>query len=392
MSDYGTDRQRDVYLAGAAGETPEVPPVYEKLRDAAREEMSQEAYGYVEGSAGSEDTTRENREAFRRWRLVPDLMNDVSERDLSTTVLGDELDVPFLLAPVGVLSIVHDGAESAVARAASSVDAPFVLSTVSSDSMEEVAEETGEDTPRWFQLYPSSDPELNRSLLRRAEESGYSAVVVTVDTPLLGWRERDIENAYLPFLDAEGLANYFADPFFRSSLDDPPEENEFAAVRRFIDVFSDATLTPETVSEIVDMTDLPVVVKGVLKPENARSAVEAGADGVVVSNHGGRQVDGAVGALDSLPRVTEAVPEDAAVLFDSGVRRGADALKALALGADAVMLGRPYVYGLGLNGEDGVREVVKNFRADLDLTLGLTGCASVDGIDDALLRESPRYR
>jgi isopentenyl-diphosphate delta-isomerase len=394
MSDYGTDRQRDVYLAGAAGEKPDVPPAYEKLRDAAREEMSEEAYGYVEGSAGSEDTARENREAFRRWRLVPSLMNDVSDRDLSTTVLGDELDVPFLLAPVGVLSIVHDAAEAAVARAASSTDVPFVLSTVSSRTMEEVADEADDvdgTTPRWFQLYPSSDPELNESLLRRAEESGYTAVVVTVDTPLLGWRERDVENAYLPFLDAEGLANYFADPVFRDSLDNPPEENEFAAVRRFIDIFSDATLTPETVAGIVGSTDLPVVVKGLLTPDDAVAAVDAGADGVVVSNHGGRQVDGAVGALDALPEVAEAL-EDETVLFDSGVRRGADALKALALGADAVMLGRPYVYGLGLDGEEGVREVVENFRADLDLTLGLTGRVSVDEVDGSLVRESPRYR
>ncbi|MFW5984276.1 MAG: alpha-hydroxy-acid oxidizing protein [Halobacteria archaeon] len=393
---YGRDRQRDVDLRGAGGEKPDLPPAYEKLRDAAREEMSDEAYGYVEGGAGSEDTARENREAFRRWRIEPSLAHDVSDRDLSTTVLGDELHVPFLLAPVGVLSVVHDEAEGAVARAASSLDVPFVLSTVSSGKMEDVAETADSagdnDTPRWFQLYPSSDEELNRSLLRRAEESGYSAVVVTLDTPLLGWRERDIENAYLPFLDGEGLANYFADPVFRNSLDDPPEENEFAAIQRFIDVFSDASLTWEDVDEITDYTDLPVAVKGVLRPDDAVAATEAGADGVVVSNHGGRQVDGAVGALDALPRVTDALPDDATVLFDSGVRRGADAVKALALGADAVMLGRPYVYGLGLNGEDGVREVVENFRADLDLTVGLTGRASVDEVDASLVRESPRYR
>lgn len=396
MPDHGTDRQRDVYIAGAAGETPDVPPSYEKLREAAREEMTDKAYGYVEGGAGEEDTARENREAFRRWRIVPNLMNDVSERALSTTVLGDELDVPFVLAPVGVLSIVHEGAETAVARASSSLDVPFVLSTVSSHTIEEVAEEAndsaeGDAPPRWFQLYPSTDEALNRSLLHRAEEAGYTGVVVTVDTPLLGWRERDIKNAYLPFLDAEGLANYFNDPVFRGSLDDTPEENEFAAIRHFIDIFSDASFTPETLAGTVDSTDLPVVVKGLLTPEDAIAAIDAGAEGVVVSNHGGRQVDGATGALDALPRVAEAL-KDETVLFDSGVRRGADALKALALGADAVMLGRPYVYGLGLAGEDGVREVVKNLRADIDLTLGLTGRTSVEEVDSSLVRESPRYR
>ncbi len=393
MSDGpGRERQRDVYIRGAAGETPDVPPSYEKLRDAAREEMTDEAYGYVEGGAGSGDTALGNRRAFERRSIEPRVMRDVSERDLSTRVLGDELSAPFLLAPVGVLSIVHDDADTGMARAAASLDVPFTVSTVSSDTLEDIAEEADEthedgDATRWFQLYPSSDAALNRSLVERAENAGYSAVVITVDTPLLGWRERDIENGYLPFLDGEGLANYFSDPVFRGSLDTPPEENEFGAIQRFIDVFSDATLTPPDISEIADYTNLPVVVKGVLRPEDARRAVEVGADGVVVSNHGGRQVDGAVAALDALPRVAEAV-DDATVLFDSGVRRGADALKALALGADAVMLGRPYVYGLALDGEDGVREVVENFRADFDLTLGLTGLRSVDEVGESVLRRS----
>lgn len=393
---HGQNRQREVFIEGAGGQTPDVPPSYEKLRQRAREEMSDEAYGYVEGSAGSEDTARENQESFRRWRIIPRIMRDVSERSLSVEVLDDELSVPFLLAPVGVLSIAHERADLAVAEAASSLDVPFVLSTVSSEGMEDVAEkadeEGDEDTPRWFQLYPSTDTELNESLLQRAEDAGYSAVVVTLDAHLLGWRERDLENAYLPFLDGEGLANYFSDPVFRESLPHPPEENEFAAIRQFIDVFSDPSITWENLEEIVGMTDLPVVVKGVLHPDDAIEAVERGAEGVVVSNHGGRQMDGAVGALDSLPRVVEAVDEDATVLFDSGVRRGADALKAIALGADAVLLGRPYVYGLAVNGADGVRSVLKNFRGDFDITLGLSGCTSVNEVGESVLRVAPRYR
>jgi lactate 2-monooxygenase len=381
---YGEHRQQNVYASGMlADDPPEHPVQYEKLERRAMDAMSDEAAAYVAGGAGTEDTVSENRRAFADWRIVPRMLRDVSERDLRVSPFDREFAVPMMLAPLGVLSIVHDEGELAVARAAADLDVPMVLSSASSYTMEEVAEELGE-TPKWFQLYWSADPEIASSFIDRAETAGYDGIVVTLDTPLLGWRERDIEQGYLPFLDGEGVANYFADPAFRDRLDAPPEENEGSAVMEFIDIFGDPSLTWDDLATLREETDLPLVVKGVLHPNDAMRAVECGADGVIVSNHGGRQVDGAVGALTALPSIVEAV-DDTPILFDSGVRSGADAVKAIALGADAVLLGRPYAYGLALDGEAGVKSVLENFRADLDLTLALAGHTSFDDLDRSIL-------
>jgi len=308
------------------------------------------------------------------------MLRDVAERDLSVELFGRELPVPVLLAPIGVQSILHEEGELASARAAADLGVPFVSSSAASETMEDVADELG-DATGWFQLYWSTDRDVTASFLQRAEDAGYEAVVVTVDTPMMGWRERDVENAYLPFLDQEGVANYFADPAFRDSLDAPPEEDPNAAVWQFTEIFGDPSLTWDDLDWLREQTDLPIVLKGVLRPDDAREALDRGVDGVVVSNHGGRQVDGAIAALSALPRVVDAVGDRAPVLFDSGIRRGADAFRAIALGADAVLLGRPYAYGLAVDGEDGVREVLKNFLADLDLTLGLSGYAAVADVD-----------
>ena len=381
---YGENRQQNVYASGMlADDRPEHPVRYEELERRALEAMSDDAYAYVAGGAGSEDTMTENRRAFADWRIVPRMLRDVSERDLSVELFDRAFDLPVLLAPIGVQSIIHEEGELAVARAARDLDVPMVLSSVSSYTLEEVADELGE-TPKWFQLYWSSDSAITRSFIDRAESAGYDAIVITLDTPLLGWRERDIEQAYLPFLDGEGVANYFTDPAFRDRLDAPPEDNEGAALFEFIDVFGDSSLTWTDLADLREHTDLPLVVKGVLHPEDATRAVECGVDGIIVSNHGGRQVDGALGALAALPGVVEAV-DDTTILFDSGIRRGADAMKALSLGADAVLLGRPYAYGLALDGEDGVRAVLENFRADLDLTLALSGHTNFDDLDESML-------
>jgi isopentenyl-diphosphate delta-isomerase len=378
----------EVYTNGAAGITPDVLPDFEALECAALEAIDEKAYDYVKGSAGSEGTADRNRAAYERWRIEPEMLRSVAERDLSVDLFGAEYDVPVVLAPLGVQSIVHEEAELAVARAANEQDVPMCLSTVSSYSIEEVDEELG-DTPGWFQLYWSPNRELAASFIERAGNAGFEALVVTVDTPLVGWRPRDIEHGYLPFLDDDGLANYFTDDVFRGLLDDPPEENEFAAIQQFLDVFGDAGLTWNDLDWLREQTDLPLVVKGILGPEDARRAVEHGADGVVVSNHGGRQVDGAVASLEALPRVVEAVGDETTVLFDSGIRRGSHVFKALALGAEAVLLGRPYVYGLAVDGQDGVEAVLKNVLADVDLTLGLAGLASLDEADrDALVHET----
>lgn len=371
----GMQRQLQIYLAGMAQQKPATPVSYEALKAKAREVMTPEAYDYVAGGAGSEDTMRANREAFRRWRIVPRLLRDVAGRDLRVEVLGQLLHAPVLLAPIGVLSIVHEGAEVAVARAAAALGVPMILSTASSRSIEQVAEANGEGN-RWFQLYWPKSNDFAASLVRRAEAAGYSALVVTIDTYLLAWRDRDIENAYLPFLYGEGVANYFSDPVFRAALDEPPEANPRQAILYFAQQFGNPSLTWDDLSFLREHTRLPILLKGILHPDDARKALDHGVDGLIVSNHGGRQMDGGLASLDALPPIVEAVQGNMPVLFDSGIRRAADVLKAVALGARAVLLGRPYVFGLGVGGEQGVQDVVLNLLADLDLTLGLAGCRS----------------
>lgn len=366
------DVQNEVYLAGLLGEPPTLPFGWREVRDAAYAVMSPQAVGYVEGGAGTEDTALANRQAFASWRLVPRMLRGVPvERSHATTVLGTAMPAPVLLAPVGVLSIVHPDAEPAAARAAGALGLPMVVSTASSTPMEEVvAEGAG---PKWFQLYWPSDRELAASFVSRAEAAGYEALVVTVDTWQLGWRPRDLATAYLPFLQGEGIANYLTDPVFRRGL---PEGDQGAAVRKFVGVFTNPTLTWDDLAWLRAQTSLPVVLKGLQHPDDVRRAADAGVQAVVCSNHGGRQVDGALGSLDALPGLVEAAGE-LPVLFDSGVRTGADACKALALGAAAVLLGRPWVHGLGLAGERGVHHVLQCFLADLDLQAGLSGHASV---------------
>lgn len=387
---YGPRRFREVFADGMlAGETPAVPVDFDDLERAAAEAMDEERYDYVAGGAGAEETLVENRRAFDRWRIVPRVFRDVSTRDLSVELFGDDLPAPVVCSPVGVQTLAHEAAERAAARAAGDLGVPFCLSTQSSTPMEDVAAAT-DDAPRWFQLYWSRDRDLTESLVSRAEAAGYSALVVTLDIPVLGWRTRDLDQGFLPFMDAEGIANYTSDPVFLEALDAPPEEDPSEAVEQFLDVFSDATLTWSDLDWLRERTDLPIVLKGVLHPDDARRAVAHGADGVWVSNHGGRQVDGAVGALQALSDVVEAVDDRLPVLFDSGVRSGGDAVRALALGADAVGLGRPYVYGLAVAGEEGVREVLANVLGDLDVTLAQTGETAVTDLDRSNLARADR--
>ncbi|SDJ49567.1 lactate 2-monooxygenase [Natronorubrum texcoconense] len=394
---YGPKRQQDVYRKGMLeGQPPEFPVAYEELYERAREELSDEAFAYVAGGAGSESTVRANDRAFDDWQIVPRMMRDVSSRDLSIELFGHEYPAPVMLAPIGVQGILHGEAELAVARAAGEFGIPMVLSSVSSYTFEEVAEELG-DSPGWFQLYWSSDRDVAASFLERAEAAGYEAVVATLDTPKMGWRERDIELGYLPFLQGQGLKNYFEDPAFCERLEgDDPWADPEASIESWSECFGDASLTWDDLEWLDEQTDLPVLVKGILHPEDARKAVERGVDGLIVSNHGGRQVDGAIPALEALPDVVDAVDdatddgEDVPVLFDSGIRRGSDVFRAVALGADAVLLGRPYALGLGIGGEDGVRAVLENLLADVDLTVGLSGCASIDEVDRSNVRRADR--
>jgi L-lactate dehydrogenase (cytochrome) len=376
--------QSEIYLNGMLGTRPELPIDPASLEAAAQERFSPEAFGYVAGAAGTESTARANREAFERWRIVPRFLRDVAVRDLRTTVLGTPMPAPIALAPVGVQGIVHPDAEIAVARAAAEVGLPIALSTVSSYRLEEVAA-AGGDSPRWFQLYWPKDRDVAASLLSRAKAVGFSVLVLTLDTFILAWRPRDLRTGYLPFLSRLGLANYESDPAFLAKLAASPDEDPMAAVLHWQSMFGDPSNTWDDLTWLRDHWDGPILLKGVLHPDDARRAVDAGMEGVLVSNHGGRQIDGEIGALDALPGVVDAVDGRAEVLFDSGIRTGSDVIKALALGASAVLVGRPYIYGLGIAGEAGVRHVLRCLLAELELSMALAGCASLTDVGPELL-------
>ncbi|WP_419898835.1 alpha-hydroxy-acid oxidizing protein [Roseomonas sp. USHLN139] len=413
----GRQRQAAIFTQGFGGRRPAIPVAAEALEAAALKKMGRRAAGYVAGGAGLERSMAANRAAFDRWRLLPRQLRDVSARDLSVELFGRRLPLPFLLAPIGVLELAHAGADLAAARAAAAAGIPFVTSSQASRSLEDIA---GAGGPRWFQLYCSSRDELTESFIRRAEAAGYEALVVTLDTTQIGWRPRDLATGYLPFLRGRGLANYLSDPVFRDlAFEDrapgerPPigpgalpamlellrhfpgpmrgpadVKRAILSIRRFIAVYARPDLDWDDLPFLRRCTRLPILLKGILHPEDAARAVAAGMDGIIVSNHGGRQVDGAVAALDALPAVVARVAGQVPVLFDGGLRSGADMLKALALGARALLLGRPYVYGLALGGEAGVRAVIENFAAELDLTMALSGQRDFRSMDADLLQRA----
>jgi lactate 2-monooxygenase len=407
---YGRRRQREIYLAGLRGHKPRVPQNAAALERAAERAMTREGFAYIAGGAGLETTMTANREAFERVRIVPRMLRGTESRDLTVELFGRTLPVPFLLAPIGVLEMAHRDADLAVARAAAAEGVPMVFSSQASRPMEECAAVMG-DAPRWFQLYMSTSDDVVSSFVARAERCGCEAIVITLDTTLLGWRLRDLDLAYLPFALGKGIAQYVADPEFQRQLDEAPKpergEVNVAALRSlwrvsrtypgsvwhnlrsarprqaamtFVETFTRPTLNWDDVAFVREATRLPLLLKGILDPDDARRALDHGIDGIIVSNHGGRQVDGAIASLDALPAVVSAVGGTVPVLLDSGIRGGADVFKSLALGAQAVLIGRPYCYGLAVAGETGVREVIRNFFADIDLTLALTGCAGLTDI------------
>jgi L-lactate dehydrogenase (cytochrome) len=371
------DYYTEIYMRGLAGEKPAVPVSIAELEQRALEAMEPRAANYVGAGAGSEDTIRANVEAFGRRRIVPRMLIDVAERDLSTTVLGTAMPAPLMLAPIGVQKVVHEEGELASARAAAAVGTPMIASTASHFTLEEIAEANG-DGARWFQLYWANDRNLVESFVGRAERAGYGAIVVTVDAFIPGWKPRDLQQAWLPFLEGSGNSNYLQDPVFRAGLEKTPEEDLGAATGHYLGVLSNPSLSWDDLAWLRELTSLPILLKGIQHVEDAREAVRRGIDGIVVSNHGGRQVDGAIASLDALAVIGEAVGGELAILFDSGLRTGTDVLKALALGADAVCLGRPYVWGLALDGRAGVETVLKMILAELDLTMALCGLTRPD--------------
>ncbi len=378
----------EIYFRGLGGERPAFTTDPTRLEAAAEAALDPSPFWYVAGAAGSGATERANRAAFDRWRLVPGMLRDASRRDLSVIVLGSRLAAPILTAPIGVQSIVHADAEFAAARVASELGLGMVLSTASSHSLEDVAAANG-DGVRWFQLYWPNDEQVCASLLDRAAKAGYSALVITLDTWMLGWRPRDLDNAYLPFLRGVGLANYFTDPAFLAPLAKPPAEDLQAALQRWLPIFTGTDRTWEHLAFVREHWAGPIMLKGIQRVADAQRAADAGIEAVLVSNHGGRQLDGAIASLDALGPIVDAVGDQVEVLFDSGVRTGSDVLKALALGARAVCYGRPWVYGLGLGGTDGVRHVLRGLLADLDLSLGLSGHRSVAEVTRDSVQERP---
>jgi isopentenyl diphosphate isomerase/L-lactate dehydrogenase-like FMN-dependent dehydrogenase len=377
--------QNEIYLQGLADNVPPFTTDPEGLEASARERLGPGPFWYVAGAAGGGHTARANREAFDDWRIVPRMLTNATERHLGTSLLGTDLPAPVLLAPVGVQSILHPDGELATARAAAELGVPFVLSTASSHTIEEVAEAAG-DAARWFQLYWPNDPDVAASILDRARKAGYRVLVVTLDTWTLAWRPHDLDQSYLPFLRGTGTAIPFSDPAFRAGLAAPPEQDAPMAILRWVQLFTGTDKSWDQLSFLREHWDGPIVLKGIQHVDDARKAVDAGVDGIVVSNHGGRQVDGAVGSLEVLPEIADAVGEQVEVLFDSGIRSGADIVKALALGAKAVLVGRPFAYGLAHGGQVGVRHVLRSLLADFDLTLGLSGHRSPAELNREALR------
>ncbi len=366
------DYQLEIYLQGLAGVVPSLPMVFGELEARAQAALPPSVWSYVAGGAGDERTQRANVSAFDHWGLVPRMFVGAAHRDLSVELFGMTLSSPVFMAPIGVIGLcAQDGhGDLATARAAARTGVPMVASTLSVDPMEQVAAEFG-DTPGLFQLYTPTDRDLAASLVHRAEAAGYSGVVVTLDTWVTGWRPRDLATANFPQLRGHCLSNYTSDPVFRASLQRTPEEDPRAAVLHWAQIFGNP-LTWDDLSWLRSLTTLPLIVKGICHPDDARRARDGGVDGIYCSNHGGRQANGGLPALDALPAVVEAA-DGMPVLFDSGVRSGADIVKALALGATAVGIGRPYAYGLALGGVDGIVHVLRALLAEADLIMAVDG-------------------
>jgi isopentenyl diphosphate isomerase/L-lactate dehydrogenase-like FMN-dependent dehydrogenase len=382
----------------------------EDFRDAARRRLPRIAFDAIDGGAGEEATLRRNRSAFEQVLLRPRVMADVSRRDISTTALGQPISMPLIVGPAGFARMGHAEGELAAARAANDAGTIFGLSTVSSYELEDVAHAA--DGPKWFQLYPPGDRQECERLLHRAHEAGYQALAVTVDTAVEGLRERDrrhglavpvrmtprlvLQAATRPrwALDylrgGAGRGAQGIDAAFLRERGPRPGPRSLGAMGRAIAATA-RSITEEEIRFIRSAWDRPLLVKGVMRAEECRRLLDLGVDGIVVSNHGGRQLDGVLAAIEALPEVVQAVGGEAEVFVDGGFRRGTDLVKALALGARACLIGRPFLFGLAVAGQAGVRQVLEILRAEIDQTMALLGCATVADIDRSAIQLLPGF-
>lgn len=372
--------KEDLLLKNINGDKP-FPICFDDLEKAVADKIPAGPYGYVRSGAGGEESLRNNRNAFAKYSIVPRFLTDVSNPDTSIELFGKKHPTPFLFAPVGMNKMAHEEGELAVVRAAEKLAMPYIQSTVSSYALEEIAAVAPNHT-KWFQLYWSTNEEIAYSMAARAEAAGFEAIVLTVDTVMLGWREEDVRNQFSPLKLGFARGNYINDPVFNASLKDDSFEAYIEGV--LANIFH-PTLNWDNVRELKRRVNVPVLIKGILHPEDARLALEAGVDGIIVSNHGGRQLDGVIGSLDALPSIVEVVDGHVPVLLDGGVYRGIDTVKALALGATAVCIGRPFVYGLAYAGEYGVYQVMQNLYSEFKVSMGLAGQRTVAGLRDVTL-------
>jgi lactate 2-monooxygenase len=376
------DLQNAIYGAGLNGILPTIPVDFATLQRRAEAALPPHVLSYVQGGCGDEWTQYQNAAAFRHWGMVPRMMVDCTKRDLSIELFGQKLISPLFMAPIGVNGIItaDQHGDLAAARASALTGVPYCSSTLSNDPLEKVAEAQG-GTPGFFQLYTPRDKALAESLVKRAEAVGYKAIVVTLDTWVTGWRPRDLNTANFPQLRGAVLMNYFSDPVFRASLPKPPEQDPAGAIRAWAAVFG-KVLTWDDMPWLRSITKLPLVLKGICHPDDARRAIDKGADAIYCSNHGGRQANGGIAAIDMLPGVVEAAGSTP-VLFDSGIRSGTDVIKAIALGAAAVGVGRPYAYGMALAGAEGAASVLRAILAEADLLMAVNGYPTLHAVREA---------
>ena len=381
------DYQLEIYGAGLQGVLPQFPMAFAELEARAEQALPPSVLSYVAGGAGSEHTQRANVSAFRQWGLIPRMFVGATQRDLSVELFGMRLPSPLLMAPIGVIGLcAQDGhGDLATAAAAARTGVSMIASTLSVDPLEDVAAQFG-GTPGFFQLYTPTDRDLAASLVSRAEAAGYRGIVVTLDTWLTGWRPRDLAASNFPQLRGHCLANYFTDPVFRALLGQDPADDVATTIGTWARLFGNP-LTWDDLPWLRSLTTLPLLVKGICHPDDARRAKDGGVDGIYCSTHGGRQADGGLPALDCLPAVVDAA-DGLPVLFDSGIRSGADVIKALALGATAVAIGRPYAYGLAIGGTDGIVHVLRSILAEADLIMAVDGYPTLADLTRDSLRRT----